>query len=86
MLAEFVRATACFMNSFARFSVITLAMAMPHHAMTQLVSSLAAWRNERSASKYQKPWSCPRPWLKNFCESALVVDTGKSSFGMPSMR
>src|SRR5258708_33378690 len=45
--------------------------------MAHFESSRAAWRNERSDSKYQKPCNCPIPWLMNFCASGLAVVAAK---------
>src|SRR5258708_11368932 len=45
--------------------------------MAHFESSRAAWRNERSDAKYQKPCKCPIPWLMNFCASGLAVVAAK---------
>ena len=56
-----LRSYARWMNSAARFELLTLAIAMPQYAIAQFVSNAATCRNERSASKYQNPWSWPMP-------------------------
>src|SRR6185369_17021350 len=85
-LTLLLRATALAMKPFARFSLLTLAIAMPQYAVAQSGSRAATCRNERSASKYQNPYTCPRPWLKNCCASGLFVVTGKLTSPVPPMR
>ena len=40
--------------------------------MAQSGSSAATWRNDRSASKYQKPCNWPTPWSKNCWASGTL--------------
>src|SRR5437899_2660776 len=81
-----LRLTASARNPFARFALLVLAKAIPQYAMAQLGSRVAACRNERSASKYQKPCNWPMPWLMNFCASGPAFVTGKLTGPVLPMR